>query len=106
MSKPNLQRWETSFQDNKISVTNWWNWSLQGSADLYINGELVDSSDEAFPDINKPLLKAYEYNETIESLEVFIAGTFSVKISIMVNGENIHQDSLTFLDRLILRFLN
>tara|TARA_B000000475_G_C15897465_1_gene407060 strand:- start:68 stop:388 length:321 start_codon:yes stop_codon:yes gene_type:complete len=106
MSKPNLQRWETSFQDNKISVTNWWNWSLQVSADLYINGELVDSSDGAFPDINKPLLKAYEYNETIKSLEVFIAGTFSVKISIMVNGENIHQDSLNFLDRLILRFLN
>ena len=105
MTKPNFKKWEAEYRDHKISVTKWY-WSFQGSADLYINGELVDSSDEAFPDINKPLLKAYEYNETIESLEVFIAGTFSVKISIMVNGENIHQDSLTFLDRLILRFLN
>ena len=106
MTKPNFQRWEAEYRDNRISVTNWWNWSLQGSADLYINGELVDSSDEASPDFSKPLLKIFNYNETIESVEVFVAGAISVKISIMVNGEIIYQDRLTFLDRLILRFLN
>ena len=106
MTKPNFKKWEAEYRDNKISVTNWWNWSLQGSAELFINNELVDSSDEAFPDISKPLLKTYEYNETMKSLEVFLAGTFSMKISIMVNGESIYQDRLTFLDRLILRFLN
>ena len=106
MTKPNLKEWETEYRGNKILVTNWWNWSLEGSADLLINDELVDSSDEASPDFSKPLLKIFNYNETIESVEVFVAGAISVKISIMVNGEIIYQDRLTFLDRLILRFLN
>ena len=108
MTKPNFKKWEAEYRHHKISVTKWF-WSFQGSADLYINDELVDSrlfdsSGEAFHDINKPLLKAYEYNETIESLEVFITGTFSEKVSIMVNGESIYQVRLTFLDRLMLHF--
>ena len=60
MTKPNFQRWEAEYRDNRISVTNWWNWSLQGSADLYINAEVV---------FTKELIQSKEDFEELYSLQ-------------------------------------
>ena len=41
---PNLQECTIEFKGKEIKVTNWWNWKLQGSADLYLDGEHLDKT--------------------------------------------------------------
>ena len=45
------------------------------------------------------LSKEVEVSDDIKSIEVFSAGFFSVKLSIMVNGVIVLQDKLSLLDR-------
>jgi len=45
------------------------------------------------------MLSKSEVSDDIKSIEVFSAGTFSVKLSIMVNGVVVLQDKLSLLDR-------
>ena len=39
---PNLQECTINFNGKDIKVTNWWNWKLQGAADLYLDEEHLD----------------------------------------------------------------
>ena len=48
---------------------------------------------------DKAMLSKSEVSDDIKSIEVFSAGAFSVKLSIMVNGVVILQDKLSLLDR-------
>jgi hypothetical protein len=55
------------------------------------------------PDTKKPMLKHNGFSESIQSIEVFVAGAFSVKISVLVNGEIIFNDPLNVIDKFLLR---
>ena len=48
-------------------------------------------------------MTATDVSESIKSIEVFFAGVFSIKISIVVNGEVIQKDDLSTLDELHVR---
>ena len=100
MEKSNYKEWLVNFQGEKIKVTNWWNRNMEGSADLFIDDEHLDKNTELFANPHKPLLAKKEFSENIKSIEVFVAGVFEIKISIMVNGENVFQDKLSIIDRL------
>mgnify|MGYP006878874657 FL=1 len=102
MEQKNLKKWEMVFGDHAILVTNWWDWNMTGSADLYIDGQLLDQSTEMLPDTKKPMLKHDGFSESIQSIEVFVAGAFSVKISVLVNGESIYSDRLNIVDKFLL----
>ena len=107
MEKPNYKEWSVDFNGKIIKVTNWWSVAageMKGSADLYINDEHLDKSTDLVANPNLALLSKYEFSEDIKSIEVYAAGTFKVKISIMVNGEIVLQDKLSFLDRLVNKF--
>ena len=106
MEKKNLKKWEMVFGDHTILITNWWNWNMTGSADLYIDGQHLDQSTEMLPDTKKPMLKHNGFSESIQSIEVFVAGAFSVKISVLVNGETIFNDPLNVIDKFLLRKKN
>ena len=103
MKQKSLKKWEIAFEEHIILVTNWWDWDMTGSADLYVDGQHLDQNNEMLPDAKKPMLKCEGFSESIQSIEVFVAGAFSVKISVLVNGESIHCDPLNMFDRLLLR---
>ena len=103
MEQKNLKKWEMVFGDHAILVTNWWDWNMTGSADLYIDGQHLDQSTEMLPDTKKRMLKHNGFSESIQSIEVFVAGAFSVKISVLVNGEIIFNDPLNVIDKFLLR---
>ena len=89
MEQKNLKKWEMVFGDHAILVTNWWDWNMTGSADLYIDGQLLDQSTEMLPDTKKPMLKHDGFSESIQSIEV-------------VNGECIYSDRLNIVDKFLL----
>ncbi len=101
--KPNLKQWEINYKNHNILISNWWGWNLEGSSDLYVDDQLLDQNTNMVPDTSKPFLKTYNFSNNIDSIEVFIGGFFSVKISVLVNGENIFQDQLNIIDRLFIK---
>ena len=101
MEKSNYKEWLVDFKGKTIKVTNWWNWNMEGSADLFIDDEHVDQNTDMIADPNLPLLTKNEFSEDIKSIKVFVAGVSNIKISIMVNGKNVFQDKLSIIDRLI-----
>ena len=101
MEKSNYKEWLVDFKGKTIKVTNWWNWNMEGSADLFIDDEHVDKNTDMIADPNLPLLTKNEFSEDIKSIEVFVSGVSKIKISIMVNGKNVFQDKLSIIDRLI-----
>ena len=101
--KPNLKQWEINYKNHNILISNWWGWNLEGSSDLYVDDQLLDQNTSMVPDTSKPFLKTYNFSNNIDSIEVFIGGFFSVKISVLVNGENIYQDQLNVIDRLFIK---
>jgi hypothetical protein len=84
-------------------ISNWWGWDLKGSADLYIDDQHLDQDSSIVAETNRPLLKTSNFSDNISSLEVYVAGLFSVKISVLVNGVNIYSDPLNMLDRLFIK---
>ena len=52
------------------------------------------------------MLSKSEVSDDIKSIEVFLAGFFSVKLSIMVNGVVVLQDKLNLIDRIALTFFS
>ena len=107
MEKPNYKEWSVDFNGKIIKVTNWWSVAageMKGSADLYVDDEHLDKNTDLIANPNIALLSKYEFSEDIKSIEVYAAGNFKVKISIMVNGEIVLQDKLSFLDRLVNKF--
>jgi len=107
MEKPNYKEWSVDFNGKIIKVTNWWSVApgeMKGSADLYVDDEHLDKNTDLIANPNIALLSKYEFSEEIKSIEVYAAGNFKVKISIMVNGEIVLQDKLSFIDRLVNKF--
>ena len=99
MEKSNYKEWSVDFNGKIIKVSNWWNWEGKGSADLYLDNEHLDQNTEMLVNPNKVMLSKSEVSDDIKSIEVFSAGFFSVKLSIMVNGVVVLQDKLSLLDR-------
>ena len=70
--------------EKQSKVSNWWNWEGNGSAELYIDNEHLDQNTDILVNPNKAMLSKSEVSDDIKSIEVFSAGFFSVKLS-MVN---------------------
>ena len=101
--KPNFKQWNINYKNHDILISNWWGWNLKGSADLYIDDQHLDQDTSIVAETNRPLLKTSNFSDNISSLEVYVAGLFSVKISVLVNGVNIYSDPLNMLDRLFIK---
>ena len=106
MEKSNYKEWSVDFNGKTIKVSNWWNWEGMGSADLYLDNEHLDQNTDMLVNPNKAMLSKSEVSGDIESIEVFLAGFFSVKLSIMVNGVVVLQDKLNLIDRIAKTFFS
>ncbi len=106
MEKSNYKEWSVDFNGKIIKVSNWWNWEGKGSANLYLDNEHLDQNTEMLVNPNKVMLSKSEVSDDIKSIEVFSAGFFSVKLSIMVNGVVVLQDKLSLLDRFAKSFFS
>ena len=87
------------------------------STDSYLGMSIADFEDEditqATPSWNKfldvDIFNDYDHDQPrsisseIDTINVYYAGFFTVKISIQINGENIYQDRLNFFDKLALK---
>ena len=104
MEKSNYKEWSVGFNGKTIKVSNWWNWEGTGSADLYLDDIHLDQNTEMLVNPNKAMLSKSEVSDDIKSIEVFLAGSFSIKLSIMVNGIVVLQDKLSLLDRFVKTF--
>ena len=89
---PNLQECTIEFKGKEIKVTNWWNWKLQGSADLYLDSEHLDKNTDKIANPKKILLSKYDYSDEIKSIEVYASYFFKLKLKVLVNGNIIYQD--------------
>ena len=101
MEKSHYKEWKVEYKGQEIKVTNWWSWSRESSADLFINDKHVDRCDEVLANPNISVLNVNQYSEDIKTLKVYFAGAFIIKVLIMVNGENVFQDKLSTIDRLV-----
>ena len=90
--KPNLQECIIEFKGKEIKVTNWWNWKLQGSADLYLDGEHLDKNTDKIANPKKILLSKYDYSDEIKSIEVYASYFFKLKLKVLVNGNIVYKD--------------
>ena len=106
LEKSNYKEWSVDFSGKTIKVSNWWNWEGKGSADLYLDNEHLDQNTEMLVNPNKAMLSKSEVSDDIKSIEVFSAGSFSIKLSIMVNGIVVLQDKLSLLDRFVKTFFS
>ena len=106
MEKSNYKEWSVDFNGKIIKVSNWWNWEGTGSADLYLDDIHLDQYTEMLVNPNKAMLSKSEVSDDIKSIEVFSAGSFSIKLSIMVNGIVVLQDKLSLLDRFVKTFFS
>ena len=106
MEKSNYKEWSVNFNGKTIKVSNWWNWEGKGAADLYLDNEHLDRNTDMLVNPNKAMLAKSEVCDDIKSIEVFLAGFFSVKLSIMVNGVVVLQDKLSLLDRFAKTFFS
>jgi hypothetical protein len=106
MEKSNYKEWSVDFNGKTIKVSNWWNWEGTGSADLYLDDIHLDQNTEMLVNPNKAMLSKSEFSDDIKSIEVFSAGSFSIKLSIMVNGIVVLQDELSLLDRFVKTFFS
>ena len=99
MEKSNYKEWSVDFNGKTIKVSNWWNWEGKGSADLYLDNEHLDQNTDMLVNPNKAMLSKSEVSDDIKSIEVFLAGFFSPKLSMVVNGVVVFQDKLSLIDR-------
>ena len=106
MEKSHYKEWSVDFNGKTIKVSNWWNWDGTGSADLYLNGEHLDQCTDMLVNPNKAMLSKREVSADIKSIEVFLAGFFSPKLSMMVNGVVVLQDKLSLIDRFAKTFFS
>ena len=106
MEKSNYKEWSVDFNGKIIKVSNWWNWEGKGSADLYLDDEHLDQNTDMLVNPNEAMLSKSEVSDDIKSIEVFSAGFFSIKLSIMVNGVVVLQDKLSLLDRFVKTFFS
>ena len=99
MNKPNYEEVVVEYKGRTIKASNWWNWRLQGSADLYIDDIHIDENRDKIANPHKPLLSKQDVSEDIKSIEVFVSFFTTLKFKVVVNGEVIHEDKLNALDK-------
>ena len=99
MKKSNYKEWSVNFNGKTIKVSNWWDWKMKGSADLYLDDEHLDKNTDMMANPKKAILSKYEVSDEIKSIEVFAAGAFKMKISIKINGEIVLAEKLSLMDR-------
>ena len=99
MKKSNYKEWSVNFNGKIIKVSNWWDWKMNGSADLYLDDEHLDKNTDMMANPKKAILSKYEVSDEIKSIEVFAAGAFKMKISIKINGEIVLAEKLSLMDR-------
>ena len=99
MKKSNYKEWSVNFNGKTIKVSNWWDWKMKGSAELYLDDEHLDKNTDMMANPKKVLLSKYEISDDIKSIEVYAAGFFKIKISILVNGDIFLSDKLNLIDR-------
>lgn len=96
-----IDRAYAEYAGHKISVVNSWKlFPTKAFAVLTIDDVECDVDREfRTPDPAKALLRADNFSEKLESVEVYFAGVFKVKIAILVNGDVIYEDKLSKLDQ-------
>jgi len=94
------KKWNCEYRGHQIEVSNWWSFNFQSEACLIVNDQIADSSNKAITNPKKPLLRAFDINEEIKSIEVFICALVTIKVSIHVNDEIIFADKLNLLEKL------
>ena len=99
-------------------MTSSFTWEGTFSGELFVNRHVVDkieviqvneeNAEEILAMLNPktPILSAEAISESINFIGVYAGGAFTRKISIMYNDDNIYQDNLNFIDKLVLRFLS
>ena len=86
MNKPNYQEWKVEFKEQTIRVSNWWNWEMKGSADLYLDDEHLDKNTDMLANPNKVLLSKYEVSEDINRFSQFRLKNFLFVKNVKKNG--------------------
>jgi hypothetical protein len=108
MTDKNKQVWEVTYNNSIVRVENWWSiggGKVKSEISLYVDDKLLGSSNENTVHPNKPILKASKVSDAIETIEVYVTGLFTVKVSILINGENVHIDKLNFFERILSKLL-
>ncbi len=117
LNKPHYKEWIVEHQNHEIKITSSFTWGGTFSGELLVDQYVVDkieitqineeNAEEILEMLNPktPILSAEKITESIDHICVYAGGAFTRKLSIMFNGENIYQDKLNVIDRLILRFL-
>ena len=68
--------WTVHFIGKIIKVINRWNWSMEGSADLYLDDEHLDQNTDMLINPKKALLSKYEVSDDIKSIDSFCSRFF------------------------------
>lgn len=107
MTDENKKVWEVTHNNSIVRVKNWWTTigGTRSEISLYVDDKLLDSSKENIVHPNKPTLKASKVSDDIETIEVYATGLFTVKVSILINGENVHTDKLNFFEKISSKLL-
>ena len=95
------KEWTVDVGGRTIKVTNSFDFKLNTSADLYLDEVHLDRSTKKVANPNKPILSKTEVADGIDSIEVYAAGVFEPKVSILVNGKVVFADKLGWLDRIV-----
>ena len=69
MNKSNYKEWSVNFNGKTIKVSNWWNWKMKGSADLYLDDEHLDKNTDMMANPKKAIW--INDSDEIKSIEVF-----------------------------------
>ena len=103
MTDKNKKVWEVTHNNSIVRVENWWTiiGGTRSEISLYVDDKLLDSSDENIVHPNKPTLKASKVSDEIETIEVYVTGLFTVKVSILINGETVHADEINFFEKIL-----
>ena len=103
MTDENKKVWEVTHNNSIVRVKNWWTTigGTRSEISLYVDDKLLDSSKENIVHPNKPTLKASKVSDDIETIEVYATGLFTVKVSILINAENVHTDKLNFFEKIL-----
>ena len=107
MTDKNKKVWEVTHNHSIVRVENWWSivGGRNGEVSLYVDDKLLDNSTESIVHPNKPTLIASKVSDDIETIEVYVTGLFTVKVSILINGENVHTDKINFFEKILSKLL-
>ncbi len=99
MTMTSFKEWTVDFGGRVIKVTNSFDAEMSTSADLYLDEVHLDQCTKKVANPHKPVLSKVKVAEGIDSIEVYASGVLKPKVSILVNGEVVLADKLSWLDR-------